>query len=63
MVLQKMRKAELARMVENHPTYVYSAHKPSTWTKAELIQWLTDARVGETDATSGGVVVTPADMI
>jgi hypothetical protein len=51
MVLQKMRKAELARMVENHPTYVYSAHKPSTWTKAELIQWLTDARVASRPRT------------
>jgi hypothetical protein len=43
MVLQKMRKAELARMVEEHPTFVYSAHKPITWTKAELIAWLTEA--------------------
>jgi hypothetical protein len=44
MVLQKMTKAELASMVEKHPTYVHSEYPPRKWTKAELIQWLVDAR-------------------
>lgn len=37
MDLNRLSKAELVRLVVNHPGFIWSAHHPRTWRKEELI--------------------------